>query len=74
MQWNHRGELRDAKLRELLLRSYGPKATRALWDRYGLEPGDETDGMRVAWAESWAYRLAFVENDHLMRTIPFPRR
>ncbi len=36
LQWNRRSELGDAKLRELLLRSYAPEATRGLWEHYGL--------------------------------------
>lgn len=69
LQWNHRGELSDAKLREILLRSYTPEATRALWELYGLEPSQEVD--EIAWADSWAYRLALAENDRLMRMIPY---
>lgn len=69
LQWNCRGELSDAKQGEILLRSYTPEATRALWERYGLEPGQEID--KIAWAESWACRLALAENDQLMRTIPY---
>jgi NACHT domain len=69
LQWNRRGELNDGKLRELLLRSFAPEATRVLWERCGLEPRREID--EIAWAESWACRLTLAENDRLMHAIPY---
>lgn len=67
-----RNELSEAALKVLLLRSYAPEATQALWERYGLnEEAETTEEVRVEWAESWAYRLALPENDRLMRAIAY---
>jgi hypothetical protein len=50
LQWNRRGDLSNTKLEELLLRSYVPEATQALWERDGLEPEVKTEAMRLEWA------------------------
>lgn len=69
LAWEQRKELTEEQVFSILLECTTPFATKILWEKYQLQP---PAGREVAWAKTWAIRLADKENDQVIRAIPVP--
>ena len=64
LDWRERDELSEPQIFSVLVTCNTPFSTRTLWDRYKLEP---PQGSEVAWAQTWALRLASQDCDQAIR-------
>ena len=65
----NRGETDEETVFDVLALVQSVPSTRALWNRYQLEP---PSALAVRWAEVWASRLGHRSHDEVLSTVPVP--